>query len=49
MGLAEHVLPAMDFTRHPEAVAHVIGVIVPVFPGTLGHQRFSFAPIKPKT
>lgn len=43
VGLAEHVFPAAGFTFHPEAVAHVIGVIVPVFTSYLGHKHFSFA------
>lgn len=43
VGLAEHVFPAAGFTFHPESVAHVIGVIVPVFTSYLGHKHFSFA------
>jgi putative flippase GtrA len=49
VGLAEYVFPAVGFTWHPEDVAHVIGVIIPVFTSYLGHKHFSFAPIKPKT
>ena len=49
VGLAEYVFPAIDFAWHPEDVAHVIGVIIPVFTSYLGHKHFSFAPLKPKT
>ncbi len=47
--LAEYVFPRMGFGWHPEEVAHVIGVIIPVFTSYLGHKHFSFAPVKPKT
>lgn len=49
VGLAEYAFPAVGFAWHPEDVAHVIGVIIPVFTSYLGHKHFSFAPIKPKT
>lgn len=49
VGLAEYVFPKLGFAWHPEEVAHVIGVIVPVFTSYLGHKHFSFAPLKPKT
>jgi putative flippase GtrA len=48
VGLAEYAFPALDFAWHPETVAHVIGVIVPVFTSYLGHRSFSFAPRAPK-
>jgi putative flippase GtrA len=43
VGLARLVFPAIEFTWHAETVAHVIGVIVPVFTSYLGHRHFSFA------
>ncbi len=49
VGLAEYAFPELGFGWHPEEVAHVIGVIVPVFTSYLGHKHFSFAPLKPKT
>lgn len=49
VGLAEYVFPAAGFTWRPEDVAHLIGVIIPVFTSYLGHKHFSFAPLKPKT
>jgi putative flippase GtrA len=44
VGLAEYVFPAVAFTWHPEDIAHVIGVTIPVFTSYLGHKHFSFAP-----
>lgn len=49
VGLAEYVFPRLGFTWHPEDVAHVIGVVIPVFTSYLGHKHFSFAPNKPKS
>ena len=43
VGLARFVFPAVGFTWHGETVAHVIGVVVPVFTSYLGHRHFSFA------
>ena len=43
VGLARLVFPAIGFTWHADTVAHVIGVIVPVFTSYLGHRHFSFA------
>ena len=43
VGLARFVFPATGFTRHAETVAHIVGVIVPVFTSYLGHRHFSFA------
>lgn len=49
VGLAEYAFPAVNFHWHPEEVAHVIGVCIPVFTSYLGHKHFSFAPVKPKS
>jgi putative flippase GtrA len=43
VGLARLVFPAIGFTWHGETLAHLIGVIVPVFTSYLGHRHFSFA------
>ena len=42
VGLARFVFPAVSFTWHADTVAHVIGVVVPVFTSYLGHKHFSF-------
>lgn len=46
LALADYVFPAVNFEWRPGDVAHVIGVIVPVFTSYLGHKYFSFAPAK---
>jgi putative flippase GtrA len=43
VGLADMVFPPLHFTWHPETVAHVIGVTIPVFTSYVGHKHFSFA------
>ena len=43
VGLARFIFPLIGFGWHAETVAHVIGVIVPVFTSYLGHKHFSFA------
>lgn len=43
VGLARLVFPWGGFAWHAETVAHVIGVMVPVFTSYLGHKHFSFA------
>ena len=43
VGLARLVFPAVSFTWHAGTVAHVIGIVVPVFTSYLGHKHFSFA------
>lgn len=42
--LARWVLPALGLVRHAEAVAHAIGVAVPVFSSFLLHKHATFAP-----
>jgi putative flippase GtrA len=44
VGLARLVFPAIGFTYHADTVAHVIGVVAPVFTSYLGHKYFSFQP-----
>jgi putative flippase GtrA len=43
VGLARYIFPAIGFMWHDDTVAHVIGVLVPVFTSYLGHRHFSFA------
>jgi hypothetical protein len=44
VGLARFVFPAVQFTFHADTVAHVVGVVAPVFTSYLGHKYFSFQP-----
>jgi putative flippase GtrA len=39
---AYYVLPHLGVTSHAETIAHVIGVIVPVFTSFIGHKYWSF-------
>ena len=47
VGLGRFIFPAIQFTFHADTVAHVIGVIAPVFTSYLGHKYFSFQPKEP--
>lgn len=40
--LARMVLPWLDWTWHPDTVAHAIGIAVPVVTSYLGHKHLSF-------
>jgi putative flippase GtrA len=44
VALARFVFPAIHFSFHADTVAHVIGVVAPVFTSYLGHKYFSFQP-----
>ena len=44
VGLAEYLFPRVGFTFYPEAVAHIIGLCVPIFTSFLGHKYWSFKP-----
>jgi putative flippase GtrA len=43
VGLAEWLFPKLGLAYHREDIAHLIGVVVPVFTSYIGHKRFSFA------
>ena len=40
--LARWVLPAMGVGEHVEAIAHLVGVAVPVFTSFVGHRQATF-------
>lgn len=40
--LARWVLPAMGVQSHVEAIAHLVGVVVPVFTSFIGHRQATF-------
>jgi Predicted membrane protein len=40
--LAEWVLPAMGLRDHVEALAHLVGVAVPVVTSYIGHRAYTF-------
>jgi putative flippase GtrA len=40
--LAYYVLPAFGVIQHAETLAHVVGVIVPVFTSFVGHKYWTF-------
>lgn len=42
LALAYYVLPALGVIRHAETLAHVAGVIVPVFTSYVGHKYWTF-------
>jgi putative flippase GtrA len=40
--LARWLLPALGVQQHVEAIAHLVGVIVPVFTSFIGHRQATF-------
>ncbi len=40
--LAYHVFPALGVAWHDKEIAHLIGVVVPVFTSFVGHKRYTF-------
>ncbi len=41
--LAEWLFPRVGFVTYAHDIAHLIGVVVPVFTSYLGHRHFTFA------
>ena len=44
VGLADIIFPRIGFYWYPYTVAHLVGIIIPVFTSYIGHKYFSFAP-----
>lgn len=42
MGMAIYVLPYMRVTAYANEIAHLLGVMLPVFTSYLGHKNYSF-------
>ena len=42
IGLAYYVFPRMGMNWHSRDIAHLVGVIVPVFTSYIGHKKWSF-------
>jgi putative flippase GtrA len=42
VGLAYYVFPRFGMTWHDRDIAHLIGVMIPVFTSYIGHKKFSF-------
>mgnify|MGYP001810152766 FL=1 len=42
-GLARLVFPAVGWTFYPEAIAHGIGIAVPILSSWIGHKKVTFA------
>lgn len=42
VGLVRLLFPAIGFAWHAETVAHIIGVVSPIYTSYLGHKHFSF-------
>lgn len=41
--LSRILLPELGWTFHPETIAHMVGVVVPVFTSYLGHRHLTFS------
>lgn len=42
VGFSQYLFPNIGFEFYPEAIAHAIGVVFPVFTSFIGHKYFSF-------
>jgi putative flippase GtrA len=42
IGLAYHVFPWLGMNWHSRDIAHLVGIVVPVFTSYIGHKKFSF-------
>ncbi len=47
LALARWLLPWMGVQQHVESIAHLVGVLAPVFTSFLGHRHGTFARAKP--
>jgi putative flippase GtrA len=43
IAIKDYFLPFMSWDYHPDAVAHLIGVGVPIFSSFVGHKYFTFS------
>ncbi|KGU56540.1 membrane protein [Xanthomonas phaseoli pv. phaseoli] len=46
--LARWLFPSVGFNFYPEAVAHAVGVITPIFTSFIGHKHLSFKIASPQ-
>jgi len=42
LALSDWLLPMIGWSYRPETVAHIIGVVIPVFTSYIGHRRLTF-------
>jgi putative flippase GtrA len=42
VGLAYYLFPRLGMNWHDRDIAHLVGVVVPVFSSYVGHKKFSF-------
>lgn len=42
VGLAYYVFPKLGMTWHDRDIAHLVGVVMPVFSSYIGHKKFTF-------
>jgi putative flippase GtrA len=42
VALAYYVLPWLGVSWHPKEIAHLVGVVVPVFTSYIGHKKLTF-------
>ena len=42
VGLAEYIFPLVGMQFYPHDIAHITGVLIPVFTSYLGHKYFTF-------
>jgi putative flippase GtrA len=42
IGLGDYILPSLGMTAHAHDLAHVLGVITPVFTSFIAHRRWTF-------
>ena len=42
VGLADYLFPQIGFNLYPNAIAHGIGIVIPIFSSFIGHKYLSF-------